>query len=140
VLGICRRFARIHELLTGRAAGINPFAGRFVAADEIQAHTHNQKARRWGAGILPSGLMRRGAFELSSLPAPIHAVLPSAGERAGQGAPLWRQLDTGMPKPPAIAPRLLVDVSLGLRGLAPFAALLRSMSNLAQTVRLNGHL
>jgi hypothetical protein len=51
----------------------------------------------------------------------IHAVLPSAGDGAGQGAPLRGQLYAGVTKPPAVAPRLLMHVGLGLRRLAPLA-------------------
>jgi hypothetical protein len=48
-------------------------------------------------------------------------MFPAAGDRSGERAALGRQLDAGVAKPLAVAPRLLVDVDRGLQRLAPFA-------------------
>ena len=48
-------------------------------------------------------------------------MLPPAGEGARQRATLRRKLDAGVAEPLAVAPRLLVNVGLRLRRLAPLA-------------------
>ena len=48
-------------------------------------------------------------------------MLPPAGERAGQRPSLRHQLDPGAAEPPAVDPRVFVDVGLGVRRLTPFA-------------------